>query len=127
MEKLLLQQTAKTPYICFDANNGTFEVAGKCIPEFAIEFFGPIKNWLDRFEQEDVSCPIVVNFKFDYYNTASSKCILDFFTKLKNVSQKVNVTINWYYKEDDDDMLESGRDWEELFRLPFNYIEEICT
>jgi len=30
------------------------------------------------------------------------------------------VTINWYYDEDDEDMLESGENYQEIINIPFN-------
>jgi hypothetical protein len=32
------------------------------------------------------------------------------------------VVINWYYEEDDDGMLESGENFQEITELPFNMI-----
>jgi hypothetical protein len=33
------------------------------------------------------------------------------------------VVINWYYEEDDEDMLEAGEDYESIIRIPFKMIE----
>ncbi len=62
----------------------------------------------------------------EYFNTSSSKCILDVFKKLENVFKKNNeegVTINWYYEEDDEDMLEAGEDYQSILKIPFKMIE----
>jgi hypothetical protein len=40
---------------------------------------------------------------------------------LTKFKQGQNVTINWFHFEDDEDMLESGKEFEELLRLPFSY------
>jgi len=51
---------------------------------------------------------------------------LDVFKKLEAI-QKVNqgVTVNWFYDEDDEDMLEAGQDYESIIRIPFKMIEVV--
>ncbi len=63
-------------------------------------------------------------FSLEYFNTSSSKCILDVFKKLEAIHKGKNeVIINWYYEEDDEDMLEAGEDYESIIRVPFKMIE----
>jgi hypothetical protein len=65
-----------------------------------------------------------VNVQLEYFNTSSSKCILDVFKKLEAINKgKSEVTVNWYYEEDDEDMLEAGEDYESIIRVPFKMIE----
>ena len=66
----------------------------------------------------------VVNIRLEYFNTSSSKCILDVFKKLEAIHKAKNeVEVNWYYEEDDEDMLEAGEDYESIIRVPFKMIE----
>ncbi len=66
----------------------------------------------------------VVSIQLEYFNTSSSKCILDVFKKLENLKKgKSDVVINWYYEEDDEDMLEAGEDYESIIKVPFKMIE----
>ena len=58
----------------------------------------------------------------DLFNTSSSKCILDVFKKLETLSG-TEVKVNWYYEEDDEDMLEAGEDYQAIIDLPFKMIE----
>jgi len=37
--------------------------------------------------------------------------------------QKNEVEVNWYYEEDDEDMLEAGEDYESIIRVPFKMME----
>ncbi len=51
-------------------------------------------------------------------------CIRDIFKRLDNIYKaKHDVQINWYYEEDDQDMLEAGEDYESIIRVPFKMIE----
>ncbi|HEY4785534.1 MAG TPA: DUF1987 domain-containing protein [Bacteroidales bacterium] len=123
MEPLLIEGTAKTPNVRFDGSQGLVEIKGRSIPENSIEFYKPLVDWLDRYAQNPKQTT-KVNIQLEYFNTSSSKCILDVFKKLE-VIHKANkeVVINWYYEEDDEDMLEAGEDYESIIRIPFKMIE----
>jgi hypothetical protein len=123
MESLLIEGTAKTPTVRFDGNQGLIEIKGRSIPENSIDFYRPLVDWLDRYAQSPRQ-QTKVNIQLEYFNTSSSKCILDVFKKLESI-HKLNkeIVINWYYEEDDEDMLEAGEDYESIIRIPFKMIE----
>ena len=123
MEPIYIEGTTKTPTIKFDAQSGIIEIKGRSIPENSIEFYKPIVDWLNAYgkEAKDIT---QVNIQLEYFNTSSSKCILDIFKKLETIHKGNNeVIINWYYEEDDEDMLEAGEDYESIIRVPFKMIE----
>ena len=65
-----------------------------------------------------------VNIHLEYFNTSSSKCILDIFKKLESIKNAGNeVNINWYYEEDDEDMLEAGEDYQAIIGVPFKMVQ----
>jgi hypothetical protein len=59
-----------------------------------------------------------------YFNTSSSKCILDVFKKLENINKSGNSTviINWHFEEDDEDMSEAGEDYKAIINVPFKMV-----
>jgi hypothetical protein len=123
MESLLVEGTAKTPSIRFDGDHGLIEIKGRSIPENSIEFYKPLIDWLDKYSQGPKQVT-KVNIQLEYFNTSSSKCILDVFKKLETIHKSnYEVVINWYYEEDDEDMLEAGEDYESIIRIPFKMIE----
>lgn len=123
MESLLIDSTQKTPYICFDNDKGVLEIKGRSIPENSIEFYKPLVDWLEEYGKTPGD-KTLVNVHLEYFNTSSSKCILDVFKKLESIHKvNQNVAINWYYEEDDEDMLEAGEDYESIIRVPFKMIE----
>ncbi len=123
MEPILIEGTPKTPTIKFDSSTGVFEIKGRSIPENSVEFYRPLIDWLDLYK-ETPNNKTVVNIKLEYFNTSSSKCILDVFKKLETIHKAKNeVEVNWYYEEDDEDMLEAGEDYESIIRVPFKMIE----
>jgi hypothetical protein len=123
MESLIIEGTPKTPNVNFDISKGILAIKGRSIPENSIEFYKPLVDWLEEYAQNPNS-KTQVNVHLEYFNTSSSKCILDVFKKLEAIHKnKYEVQINWYYEEDDEDMLEAGEDYESIIRVPFKMIE----
>jgi hypothetical protein len=123
MEPIIIEGTPKTPTVRFDLSHGIFEIRGRSIPENSVEFYKPLVDWLDTYKESPLP-KTVVNIRLEYFNTSSSKCILDVFKKLEAIHKaKHDVEVNWYYEEDDEDMLEAGEDYESIIRVPFKMIE----
>jgi SiaC family regulatory phosphoprotein len=123
METISIEGTPKTPTITFDINKGFLEIKGRSIPENSIEFYKPLVDWLEKYATKPQSAT-EVNIQLEYFNTSSSKCILDVFKKLEGINKGGSqVTINWYYEEDDEDMLEAGEDYQAIINVPFKMIQ----
>ncbi|MBI4930308.1 MAG: DUF1987 domain-containing protein [Bacteroidetes bacterium] len=123
MEKINIESTPKTPSINFDFEKGFLEIKGRSIPENSIEFYKPIVESLEKYGStpNDVT---TVNIQLEYFNTSSSKCILDVFKKLESIHKGGNqLVINWYYEQDDEDMLEAGEDYQAIINVPFKMIQ----
>ncbi len=126
MENFFLEGTNKTPQLDFNSNEGRFLIAGRSIPENSIEFYKPLFEWLDNYINQAKS-NTTLDVKLEYFNTSSSKCLVEIFRKLEALQQKNdNVLINWYYEEDDEDMQESGEDFQEIIdvKIVLNEMEE---
>lgn len=123
MDTLLIEGSAKTPTIKFDSNSGLVEIKGRSIPENSIEFYKPLIDWLEKYAIKPQS-NTTVNIQLEYFNTSSSKCILDVFKKLENINKSGNsaVIINWHYEEDDEDMSEAGEDYKAIINVPFKMV-----
>ncbi len=120
MENFYLEETQKTPKIHLDAQNGKFVIAGRSIPENSIEFYKPVFDWLEQYADEAKDA-ITVEVKLEYFNTSSSKCLVEVFRRLEEIKNKgKTIEVNWYYEEDDEDMQESGEDFKEIINLPIN-------
>jgi hypothetical protein len=123
MDPIQIEGTPKTPTVNFDANAGKIEVKGRSIPENSIEFYKPLVDWLEQYSSSPKP-KTEVNIQLEYFNTSSSKCILDVFKKLESIHKSGHeVLINWFYEEDDEDMLEAGEDYQSIIRIPFKMIE----
>ena len=123
MELLSIEGTPKTPTGTMNPNTRVIEIKGRSIPENSIEFYKTIIDWIDEYSKSPQP-NTVVNIQFEYFNTSSSKCILDVFKKFEMLKKnKADVVINWYYEEDDEDMLEAGEDYESIIKVPFKMIQ----
>ena len=102
MENITLEGSAKTPTITFLANEGKLELKGRSIPENSVEFYKPLNEWIDAYGVAPQS-ETVVDIKLEYFNTSSSKCILDLFKKLEGINGKgTDVKVNWYFEEEEE-------------------------
>lgn len=122
MEILNIEGTPKTPTVSLNNTTGVLDIKGRSIPENSVEFYRPIVEWLDEYAKAPIA-NTEFNVRLEYFNTASSKCILDVFKKLEQVKKNnSNVVVNWHYEADDEDMLEAGQDYESIIKVTFKMI-----
>ena len=79
-------------------------------------------GWLDEFLQR-AQGETTVNMKLDYLDTSSSKHIYNIFSRLDGLAQSRPIKVNWHYESGDEEMAETGKDYESLFKLDFAFIE----
>lgn len=122
MEKIVLNATYDTPGIYLSKEENKFEFTGKSLPEDVNAFYGPILQWLEQY----VASPnqkTVIDFKLTYFNTSSSKVLLDIMMKLEEIPDKGSeVLVRWHYPEYDEDMLMAGKEYAEMVELPFEFL-----
>ncbi len=122
MKILYLNKSRYTPEVVFNHENGLLEITGSSYPENAFEFFQPLKDWVRGYIAE-IGSDITLNLKLDYLNSSSTKFLLDLLVLLEGYSRdRHQVEINWYYEEDDEDLLEIGQEFAEDCEIPFNLI-----
>ena len=121
MDPIIIAPTDETPEVELDAGNNKFEISGKSLPEDVTAFYDPILDWLDKYIGSPNSATTFV-FKMEYFNTASSKMILDILLKLEELEGESEVLVKWYYREDDEDMEEAGEEYADIVDIPFEQI-----
>jgi len=121
MEVINIQGTDDTPNVILDKENGKFEISGRSLPEDVNVFYEPIMNWIDGYSESPNELT-EFNFKLEYFNTASSKIILDILLKFEEIVEGGNnVKILWCYHEEEEDMLEAGEEYADIVEIPFEY------
>ena len=121
MDDFYLEATPKTPKMHFSRETGEFEISGRSIPENSIEFYKPIINWLDNYIKEPNQSTLLV-IKLEYFNTSSSKCLVEILRRLESVNDQSMVKVKWCYEEEDEDMQESGEDFKEIIKVPIEMV-----
>ncbi|MGD9977511.1 MAG: DUF1987 domain-containing protein [Bacteroidales bacterium] len=122
METIKIMGTDDTPTVILDAENEIFEISGRSLPEDVTAFYDPILSWLDEYSSSP-NGKTIFTFKLVYFNTASSKLLLDVLMKLEQMHESGNdVLIRWYYPEDDEDMQEAGEEYAEIVDVPFEQV-----
>ena len=122
MDAIYIEPTPKTPEINFNAEKGLISMKGRSIPEHTVEFYKPLHNWIDEYGQNPSSNTIIEIF-IEYYNTSSSKSILDLLKRLEAIHTSGNdVLLKWFYEEDDESLMESGEEFKSMVDIPFELI-----
>ena len=111
--------------------SGHFEISGISRPEDVADFYEDLLRWLTQFEDSLLKSGNkyeVQNFRFifkmSYFNSSSSKYIIQILRHVKTLKDHgLDLIIDWYYEEGDEKMMEDGEDLAESVELEFNYIE----
>ncbi len=115
------KDTFFTPTVHFDATKGYCLLEGESYLENTWEFYERLCNWLRAYAE--TGRPLTFDFKMTYFNTSSSKGILEILLVLKEYQERGgDLTINWYYPEEDDDILEEAEDFIEDTQLEIKLI-----
>lgn len=123
MERLLIEATEQTPYVCLDKETTTFEISGRSIPKDAEAFYDVILNWLDEYKASPAT-QTKFTFDLDCFNISTSKRILFILYKLNEIFEaNHDVTVRWVYSAGDDDMLEVGQDFAYMVKVPFEFCQ----
>lgn len=122
MEALYIPKTDDTPEIKFSPEKDVFEISHRSLPENAIDFYQPICRWIESYMNQP-NATTSVDFKLEYFNTASAKQIAKMLLLLEKLAQCSKVIVRWFYDKEDSDMLSSGKRYAKLIKLDFEYIE----
>ena len=122
MSVIKIQGTDDTPTVTLDKENNIFEISGRSLPEDVVVFYKPILDWLDEYKNDPLD-KTVFNFKLEYFNTASSKLLLDVLLRLEDINNEGHeVLVKWHYPDDDEDMEEAGEEYSDIVDVPFEQV-----
>jgi hypothetical protein len=102
---------ASTPNVEFNAETGHCVIAGEAFMEQPYLFYKPLSDWLDSYTKE-VRGPLLFDIKLTYFNTSSSKFVLDMLRLLKKYQLSGGeVKVRWFLRKLDEDMKEEIEDF----------------
>lgn len=120
MNNLIIEKTHSTPGIVFDTETGVLEIKGESFPENVPKFYGPVIEWIKDF-LNSTDKEIVFNFEISYFNSSSSKILMNIFDYLEQqVSEGKNISVIWRCDHENESAVECGYEFkEDLDLLPF--------
>jgi hypothetical protein len=131
MEIIKIERTSTTPSVLFDFDNNRYEIKGCSRPEDVVAFYGQLIDWLtdikrninDELKAKTAQNPMVFKLCYDYFNSSSAKYILDIVLLINKLFESgLQVAIEWQYKKEDEDMLETGKEFTDLIKCPINFV-----
>ena len=133
MDILEKAATSNSPKIILNHLNHIIEFEGESRPEDTKKFYAPVFLWLEEYKKyiyflannSHNNIVLNCNFKLEYFNSSSAKSFLDIITFLNEMvrdSKDAKLLINWYYEVIDEDMHETGIEFEKLVGIKFNFI-----
>ena len=124
MNNYFVEATKSSPAVAFDAGSGVLRLTGESYPENSFEFYAPLLAWLQEFLDAS-PLPVRLELQLSYINTGTVKCLLDIFDQLEEAaSNGRNVKIAWYYDPANERALETGEEFMEDLKVPFELIGE---
>ncbi len=126
LNSLVIGQTLKTPSVRFDPEEGSLIIKGRSISEDSFKFYNPLIEWVDEYKKtpNDVT---KVSIQLEYFNSSSAKRLYSFLkrvTMLSDASHKVEIL--WHFDKDDEDMINTGKDFETLLSFPVKLVSNNC-
>ncbi len=119
MDSLHIKITDSTPEIYLDKKGNKFEISGRSLPEEAMAFYQPVKEWIKNYTQEPNTETEFI-FKLEYINSASVRALNDILSILESLYLRgFNVVIKWKYSHEDNEIKETGEEFAEIYKLPF--------
>ena len=118
MEKYYLESTKMTPEVVLDPQNKVFSISGSSRPENPMQFYKPIFDWITEYI-ENSSDRFTFEVKMSYFNTSTSKILLDLFELFERLAEEKDIHVIWYHESDDDEMQEAGEELLDLVELSY--------
>jgi hypothetical protein len=122
MQTLKIKATKDSPEVNFDSQTGKFSISGICNSSHTVEFFEPIYLFIDAYSKSPLQSS-VFTFQLEYLNSSAQRCVMDLLKRIKKMHDSgKEVKIQWCYPKDEEEMLDEGKSFSNLFKFPFEFI-----
>lgn len=118
--------TKSTPLVTYSPRNSNLLIQGRSFPENAKQFYEPLIVWIQESKQY-LPKQFVVTINLEYYNTSSSKFLMELFRLLARLRKELQAQISvcWQYTTHDIDMCDAGKEYMQFVDVPFE-LQEIA-
>ncbi|HUX95921.1 MAG TPA: DUF1987 domain-containing protein [Bacteroidales bacterium] len=137
MDKLIINPSPSIPEIVLSLEEDIYYIRGTSRPEDVRAIYYPVIEWIKSLSERLLSGEITkytkenpLRFQIDlyYFNSSSAKFLYDIFLELKHAqSGTCYLVVEWYYEEEDTDLLEAGKDIALLAEMEFKFIPKKGT
>jgi len=120
---LVISSTKSTPEVILDPA-GIIKLSGRLIPENAEFFFNPLDEWMNEYFDDPAEITYIEIY-LEYVNSVGTKYLLDLIRRITHFHLRKDTKkfiINWYYKDEDEDILEKGNFFSSNLEIPFNFL-----
>jgi len=124
MKTLSIEATKSTPSVVMNAETHQIMLNGESYPENTGEFYEAFFNWLSAYLKKEYEETLTVNIELTYFNSSSSKTLMDLFDLLEEKSEGgKDIVVNWHYHSENDMVEEYGEEFQEdMEELKFNLV-----
>jgi hypothetical protein len=113
--------TGNTPEFLYNPE-GIIKIKGRGLYGNNTEVNEHIMNWIEEYVNNPSEITYVI-IAFEYLNSSSTSILVSILKKLSQVIlQSKKIVIQWFYEEDDEDILERGEYISESFNIPIKFI-----
>ncbi|MBC7862282.1 MAG: DUF1987 domain-containing protein [Bacteroidia bacterium] len=125
MKTLEIKATEESPAITLTGDGKVLVISGRSTSTLAADSFRQLYLWLDEFGNQGSLDPLSLEFRLEYYNTLTSRLLLDMLFKLEKLYDKGHlIDVFWHYDKFDTDLRETGEAYAAMVSLPFNFVAE---
>jgi len=112
-----------TPIVLVKERLKKVEISGRSRMTDPCDFYEELQNTLDAC-YHTFKNTLILEFRFEYINTGSSKLLYHVLTHLQSLSANGGIIdVTWYYEEDDEIIEEAGEVLQSLLSIPFHLKE----
>jgi len=120
----IISPTRSTPEVILDSK-GIIKITGRLISDNPTDFFYQFDEGINEYfcNPHNITC---LEICFEYINSECTKYLIDTIRRIIKIHLKNNkkkITINWYYKDDDEDMLEKGTFFSSVLNIYISLIK----
>ncbi|MBJ7555790.1 biofilm regulation phosphoprotein SiaC [Marinomonas spartinae] len=122
MKDLKIDGTVSSPSVRASWQEGTLYMEGDSYPENSYELYADVVAWVSQYLAQSTA-PLKLELSLLYLNTSSIKVMMDIFDEMEEFFQQGRqVSVNWYFDEDNERVAELAEEFKEDCHFPFEII-----
>jgi len=108
LHRLYIPPENKTPEVIFNPS-GNLLIKGRAMVTTKPESYNQIMSWIDQYLENPAEMTYLI-VALEYLNSFTTTILASLFLKISRVViRNKKYSIQWYYEDGDDDMLERGQ------------------